>query len=173
MLDKVAHMSLENRTRICPRCGEKVIAQSPRANRKAIELQSICKLCRSNRIPQILTQVQNEFLVGLMLGDGGLVQGKTNSFPRLSVSRQTQDKDYLFWQYELFKEFYGTPPKSFHSWHSGANKYYDGYSCMTKSGKLFGEWRHKWYPNGEKIVPRDIALTPLTLLVWFLDDGCI
>ena len=29
----------------------------------------------------------------------------------------------------------------------------------------------KWYPNGKKIVPRDIRLTPLTCRQWYIGDG--
>jgi hypothetical protein len=31
--------------------------------------------------------------------------------------------------------------------------------------------RARWYPRGKKIVPRDLALTPLVLLHWFCGDG--
>ena len=31
----------------------------------------------------------------------------------------------------------------------------------------------KWYPNGKKIVPRDIELTPLTCRQWYIGDGCL
>jgi hypothetical protein len=69
------------------------------------------KNSKSNQIPLAFTQEQNEFFTGLMLGDGGLTWGKTSNFPRLSMTRQVQDKDYLFWQYDIFKDFYGTEPK--------------------------------------------------------------
>jgi len=36
---------------------------------------------------------------------------------------------------------------------------------------LFNEYRYRWYPDGTKIVPKDIEITPLVLLNWFLDDG--
>ena len=31
--------------------------------------------------------------------------------------------------------------------------------------------RNRFYKNGIKIVPRDIFLSPLSLAVWFMDDG--
>lgn len=31
--------------------------------------------------------------------------------------------------------------------------------------------RQRWYPNGKKIVPRDLRLTPAVLLHWFCGDG--
>jgi DNA invertase Pin-like site-specific DNA recombinase len=165
--------SIENRTRICFKCNQKIICRSSSEKKRAESLNSVCKNCRSNQIPQTLTQQQYEFLTGLMLGDGGLVWQKTALYPRLNMVRQLQDKDYLFWQYNIFKDFYGTPPKYFKSWHKKAKKYYEGYACRTKSGQIFADFYNKWYPGGKKIVVKDLILTPLILLIWFLDDGCI
>jgi hypothetical protein len=33
--------------------------------------------------------------------------------------------------------------------------------------------RDKWYPNGIKAIPKDIKLTPLTCLYWYIDDGSL
>jgi len=33
--------------------------------------------------------------------------------------------------------------------------------------------RRKWYPEGKKIVPKDIKLTPLTCRQWFIGDGSL
>jgi len=38
---------------------------------------------------------------------------------------------------------------------------------------VFTEYRRKWYPEGKKIIPRDLKLTPLILARWIADDGCI
>ena len=34
-------------------------------------------------------------------------------------------------------------------------------------------FRKQWYPNGKKIVPRNIRLTPLTCRQWYIGDGCL
>ena len=33
--------------------------------------------------------------------------------------------------------------------------------------------RKRWYPEGKKIVPKDLELTNLTLATWYMDDGCL
>ena len=33
--------------------------------------------------------------------------------------------------------------------------------------------RKRWYPNGKKIVPRDLILTPLVCRQWYIGDGCL
>jgi site-specific DNA-cytosine methylase/2-polyprenyl-3-methyl-5-hydroxy-6-metoxy-1,4-benzoquinol methylase len=32
--------------------------------------------------------------------------------------------------------------------------------------------RLRWYPDGKKIIPKDLKLSDITLAVWFMDDGC-
>jgi len=127
----------------------------------------------SDQIPKTFTQEQSEFFTGLMLGDGGLIWSKNRGYPRLSIGRQLKDKDYVFWQYNVFKDFYGTPPKYYKPYDKRTKKFYERYTCITKSGSLFTKMYNRWYPNNIKIVPRDLILNPFILLVWFLDDGCI
>src|SRR5713226_3149472 len=50
------------------------------------------------------------------------------------------------------------------------------YPCVqfaTRTSPLFSEWHARFYRDGRKIVPTDIAryLTPLAVAVWFMDDG--
>lgn len=166
------NLSLRQRIRQCPKCKTSVIYQSPSARNRAENKKAICRNCCSNQIPIKFTSFQEEIVNGLLLGDGSIPDTK-RLYKRLSITRQVRDKDYLFWQYEILKDFFGTEPKYFKSYHNKAKKYYDGYACRTKSGELFRDLYDKWYKNGKKIVPSDLALTPYTLLIWFLDDGCV
>ena len=46
----------------------------------------------------------------------------------------------------------------------------------TRSLRELEEWRSNFYPNGKKIVPRNITellVDPITLAVWFMDDGVL
>lgn len=165
------HLSKLNSQRICQGCNS-IIIYTSHGNKKNSANSKKCRICRSNQIPKNFTQEQKEIIAGLMLGDGS-VPKSNRKHHRLSVCRQLQDKDYLFWQYEKLKDFYGTQPKYCKFFHKKANKFYEGYGCITKSGELLDHVRKKWYSDGVKIIPRDLELTPLTLLVWFLDDGCI
>jgi len=181
-LDKIKKQSylckiciIENKSRICPKCNGKILYQSPYSKRQAEVKNSICKKCCSNQIPNIFTDNQKEFIDGLLLGDASIVYPSKNSiYPRLTLSRKAEDKDYLFWQYDVFRDFYtdtGPTPKNFFDYRTG--KTYFQYHLQSKSGEVFTEYYKKWYPNKKKIIPRDLKLTPTTLLVWFLDDGTI
>lgn len=49
------------------------------------------------------------------------------------------------------------------------------YTLRSLSQKILKPEYDKWYPesNGyKKLVPRDLILTPATILHWFMDDGC-
>lgn len=47
------------------------------------------------------------------------------------------------------------------------------YELRTKCSKTWNEFRKKWYPNEKKEVPKDLKITPTTLLHWYIGDGCI
>jgi LAGLIDADG DNA endonuclease family len=44
---------------------------------------------------------------------------------------------------------------------------------VTRTNPVFSEWHHRFYGEGRKTVPADIArdLSPLALAVWLMDDG--
>src|SRR5206468_3127331 len=46
----------------------------------------------------------------------------------------------------------------------------DAHLVKCRSKNLMPYW-NKWYPNGKKIVPLELKLTPTTVLHWFMGDG--
>jgi len=54
----------------------------------------------------------------------------------------------------------------------------DGYErksqtyLWAKTGVWVRQQRQRWYPDGVKVVPRDLVLEDVTLAMWFMDDGC-
>ena len=44
-------------------------------------------------------------------------------------------------------------------------------SFETYSYIELDEQRKRWYPNGKKIVPKDVRLTPIVLAQWYMGDG--
>ncbi len=131
-------------------------------------------------LTQKLTPRQMEILTGSLLGDGSITWSQKptptgNINAHYVVSRQTPDRDYLVWNAEEFTEYCKPYPvkdcQRKNRWNQDGIQYYTAFS--TKNLPIFTKLRRKWYPEGKKIVPKDIKLTPLTIAVWFLDDGCI
>lgn len=168
--------SLNDKTRNCPKCNSKILHLSRKAKEQATNNGTLCKKCKPViPTPLTITSEQEEFLIGLMLGDGCICYAnkRHSLYPRLTLRRQSQDKDYCDWQYEILKEYYNSPPKFLSIFDKRTKKYYDRYSLQSKSCWIFKKYYEKWYSNKRKKVPRNLKLTPLILLIWFLDDGCV
>lgn len=120
----------------------------------------------------ILTPLQIEVINGMMLGDGCIqFSGKYSKNPRLTIGRKLTDKDYLLWQYSFVKNLCKSEIKEVFYFDNRTNKTYERAQLQSKSLACLLPIREKWYPNNYKIIPKDLILTPLTLLIWFCDDG--
>ena len=121
--------------------------------------------------PLVLSQHQREVLYGALLGDGCLwksKQGRNAQFTYTSKSRQ--HVEFVYQQLGIpcaqgIQEYVYTDKRT--------QKTYTRYCFRTEHNITFEEERQRWYPNGKKIVPKDIALTPTTCLIWYIGDGSL
>jgi hypothetical protein len=120
---------------------------------------------RSMAVFPDLTQEQKEILIGSMLGDGGIYTSDSRRNPRFQKSQCNAFKDCLIWLVGKLK------PYSCDNLSSRKSGIEGGWQFYTHSDSCFVEWRDKWYVGGRKIVPIDLCLTPLSLAIWFADDG--
>ena len=70
------------------------------------------------------------------------------------------------WKYQILKNLVITPPKTYKG-----NGDRVGYRFFTKSLPELTSIYIKFYSNKVKKVPKDIILKPVTLAVWYMDDG--
>ena len=114
-----------------------------------------------------LSVVQKNALLGSLLGDGCLITNPSMTNYRLQIEQSAKQKDYVFWKYEIFKNFVLTPPKDLARTNSE--------KVRTVSHRDFLPFREMFYKNGTKILPRDLSFLkdPLVLAIWFMDDGCL
>ena len=120
-----------------------------------------------------LSDEQREILVGTLLGDGHLeTQNKGRTF-RLKVEHSISQKDYTDWLYEKFKNLTLIGPQVKEQKING--KLYQKYWFSTVSNGAVRFYAQQFYQNGKKVVPKFIAkmVTPLSLAVWFMDDGSL
>src|ERR1700686_547149 len=122
-------------------------------------------------LPHILTDIQHQVLIGGLLGDFGMT--KEGKYPRFKVDRQYLDKDYIEWEYNIFKDFCASGIKDFERFDKRYNKSHRYLSFRTRAVPAFLNYYNVWYPDGIRQVPENLELTPLILAVWFADDGCI
>ena len=111
-----------------------------------------------------LTERQKAIIFGCLLGDGTM-RCKTNAL--LEINHSIKQREYVEWKYEELKELVSTQP---HKRFGNAGRI--AYRFTTRSLPELTEIYRKFYIDGRKIIPDNLILHPLSLAVWFMDDGC-
>lgn len=113
-----------------------------------------------------LSDIQKQFLIGTLLGDGSLKISVSGKSARLQVCHSYDHEEYVLWKKSIFKE-----------WVLNGPKYYrinNSLIFRTISHPEIYKFYNDFYQNKIKIVPKDInslLKTGLSLAVWFMDDG--
>lgn len=126
----------------------------------------------------ILTENQQDIITGSLLGDGFLLA--TDIF---RIKQKKARKEYVDALHQELSPF-STPVRidksrkptrvngkvshKLEHWRGG---YCWAASFSTRKHRIFQELRAKWYPEGKKIVPDDLVLTPEVITHWYLQDG--
>lgn len=120
-----------------------------------------------------LTQRQRQIIIGKMLGDGHLETQNNGKTYRLKVEHSIKQKEYVDWFYQEFKEWILTKPQKKRKIRNGKLSY--NYWVNTLTSGSFRFYAHQFYKDKKKIIPKLIHrwLTPLSLTVWFMDNGSI
>jgi hypothetical protein len=124
-------------------------------------------------MPNKLTLEQEQVLIGGLLGDFYLYQNKNHINAGIACGRSSKDKKYLNFEYLLFKDFCNDGVKEKDCFDKRTLKTYKGVWFRTRVTEVFTPYKRKWYPSGNKIIPKDLKLTPLICAIWFCDDGSI
>lgn len=114
----------------------------------------------------IVNDKQLEILAGCMLGDGYI--GKRGA---IQIEQGSTQKDYLFWKYSQLRPLVSVKPSQvFRKNKYGQNT--SSYRFFLR--QYFKKWRRKIYRNGIKIINNGLLnlITPLSLAIWYMDDGC-
>ena len=121
----------------------------------------------------VLSKLQKEILVGLLLGDGCLESTKNSQVARLKVDQSLKQSEFVQWLYETFKDFVHTPPKL--KQRIRDDKRYSELVFNTLTHSSFKSFYDLFYPKGKKVVPESINqfLTTTAFAVWFMSDGSI
>lgn len=138
------------------------------------------------------TKEQIEIINGSMLGDGNIKSNEVNACFR--KCQASVNLEYLQWHFETMKPYSSSIRKGYsksiiHDEYGkiigySSDKLHENYEFSTINHSSFNILDKKWYQidcNGDfaknehgqkiKIVPKDLVLTPLTVAVWFCDDG--
>lgn len=111
-----------------------------------------------------LTQEQKSTIIGCLLGDGSM-RCKANAL--LEINHSLEQKSYVDWKYKTLKNLTKTPPKA-----RKGNGSRIAYRFTTLSLPRLTPIFREFYKGKKKVIPSNLILTPLTLAIWFMDDGC-
>ena len=119
------------------------------------------------QVPKTLSLRQDQIITGLLLGDGHLEKRVITHNAILRVERSIKDKLYLMDNFNEFKSFCASEP------YIRRKDNLEFISFRTRSVELFNNFHYLWYKNKIKVIPNNLALTPLICAIWFCDDGFI
>jgi hypothetical protein len=109
-----------------------------------------------------LTGVQHSLILGTLLGDGAM-RCKTNAL--LEINHSFSQRGYVDWKYRHLAKLVSTPPNV-----RRGNGGRIAYRFVTRSLPELTPYHRLFYGSGGKRVP-ELDLDPLTMAVWFMDDG--
>lgn len=123
---------------------------------------------RSLRLSLTLSQLQQNMLIGSLLGDGCLVANSWKKHYRLMMVQSHAQKAYIDWKYKQFEEFTLKKPVY--------KAITNSWSFRTISHPELTKWREIFYPFGKKIIPEninDLLRDPISIAIWYMDDGSL
>jgi len=124
---------------------------------------------RDYRDSLTLSAKQRELLTGMLLGDAHL-ERRASGAVRLKVEHCVRQNDYAMWKYHCFQQWVLTPPQRKPKRHK-LGSISENVWFNTIAHPQLCEWYAHFYQEGPKVIPENLALTPLALAVWFMDDG--
>lgn len=115
------------------------------------------------------TQLQKEFIIGTMLGDGFIGKVGKNS-KRITMTHGEKQLNYLLWK----KSIMGNFVNNISSYQQGPERNYCvSWRWASITHNEFNFYHKLFYENNKKVVREDIVhyITPFAMAVWVMDDG--
>jgi hypothetical protein len=115
-----------------------------------------------------MTPRQKEIMYGSMMGDA-----KRMSPTSVGFGQGGKQKKYLFWKYQTFKSVAASEPKRYSSIDKRSGQENISWRFYTSANSDAEKCVQLFYQQGHKEISKEIlnALSPLSIAVWFMDDG--
>lgn len=125
---------------------------------------------------QTLSKRQKEVLIGSLLGDGGIYKHHEGiNSCRYSGTHSINQIDYVLWKIKELENFISCKYRIIDNSKNNSFSITSSVAYQTVLHYEFSILHNMFYPDGYKIIPKDIIdyLTPLGLAVWYMDDGSV
>jgi phage terminase large subunit-like protein len=129
-----------------------------------------------------LSDKQKSIVIGSLLGDGSVVHEKNNRRGRgknahFRFSNCIQQGGYVAVKVSVLGDHVTVLPIQPSRNLNINGKEYNAQEQLvvySHSSPIWNDYYDKWYTSGKrKVVPRDLQLDPLSLAIWYMDDGYI
>ena len=158
----------------CEYCNSDFFCRKDKMNKKTCN--SICyqKFVEKNKKYEIGEPI-NDIIIGSLLSDGSI--NNSNNGKNYFWTHMCINEDYidlLIKETNIRLNKFSTESKPFVSTINGETYLSKkSYTLKSMASTTFTKYRKEWYPNGIKIVPHSIKLTPIVVLHWYIGDGSI
>ncbi|MEO5646602.1 MAG: hypothetical protein ABIO57_00005 [Candidatus Paceibacterota bacterium] len=125
-----------------------------------------------------LTPMQRSFIIGSMLGDATMRIGEKAKNANFKIDHCLEQKEYVFWKYEILKNLVLTPPQmSYRNTEQGI-RYEKSWWFRTVRHPVLTDMYNQFYTKesyrcGRKIISDSIleSIDAFAMAVWVMDDG--
>ena len=113
-----------------------------------------------------LTKLERSIIIGSILGDGymRIIPGRHDAF--LEINHSVKAKDYVDYKFNKLKRICESAPKE-----RATNEDRHAYRFFTKQHKDLTTLYGLFYKNKRKIIPKNLELDPMSIAIWYMDDG--
>ena len=113
-----------------------------------------------------LTKLERSIIIGSILGDGymRIMPGRSDAF--LEINHSVKAKDYVDYKFNKLKRICESAPKE-----RATNEDRHAYRFFTKQHKDLTTLYGLFYKNKRKIIPKNLELDPMSIAIWYMDDG--
>jgi len=121
-----------------------------------------------------LTARQHQILVGTLLGDGCLERNGRHVRLKVDHGADQRAREYVLWKYDELRDLASGVPREVRVFDRRSGRIYTHFRFATRTLEELDEYHLIFYDHGRKRVPEnigDLLTTPLSLAVWFMDDG--
>lgn len=107
---------------------------------------------------------QRDILVGSVLGDAYIAP-----WGKIRIEHSVKQRAYVYWKHRELKSlcYAGVPREITHVYRGRSYQ-----AIFLQLRQFFRSWRAIFYEGKQKIFPKDLCISPLSLAVWYMDDGC-
>ena len=117
-----------------------------------------------------MSERQRQILIGTLLGDAHLERQRGSLVARLKIEHSLSQSTYVYWKFSEWRGWVRTPPKV-RSKRNRLGSESENIGFSTLGHPELEKYRMWIYRDRRKTVPADLRLSPLTVAVWFMDDG--